>query len=55
MEINPPQEGKWPDITIVLEPATTIKINRGCYPIHVHLKGEEKCPKEFYVIEGDFE
>ncbi len=47
--VSEPKENSYPDIAAVINKGVSMKLNRNCEVIHVHLKGEEKRRKKFYI------
>jgi hypothetical protein len=43
------KENTYPDIGVILNAGVTMKLNRNCEVIHIHLKGEEKRKKKFII------
>jgi hypothetical protein len=44
-----PQDGRYPDITVILEKNVTMKLNRNCEVILLPIKGEMRKFKEFII------
>jgi hypothetical protein len=49
MPINERKENTYPDIGVILNAGVTMKLNKNCEVIHIHLKGEEKRKKKFII------
>ncbi len=49
MPVTEQRENTYPDIGVIINAGVTMKLNKNCEVIHIHLKGEEKRKKKFII------